>query len=304
MKTGRSIPRGSVVAVGIVLAVGSAVDASPWGKVVRGLAALDVQASAGRENWLGQGYDIVFDFPGPLYRITTNLGLEGLGLGDLGLANVGRWNVGLADVTLQGSVETGVSFTRRILPSVEFASKSLNGPLKYSIRTHGGLENGPITGQILVDNSGSINLFGAYSLHVSMSGRGLDPNTGETLDFDLGPIDISGNIFLDFLNGTNPLNRMKDATAAQAKSRNVASLRSKAAAGEMLSDDEMMSLIEATLPSAFLNDSAIEAIAKSLRDGAQEGEKDRGGLRALAIPEPGTLLLLGAPLLLLCRRRA
>lgn len=287
--------------VGIVVGWTSVAAASPWGKVVQGLSLIDFQLIAGRENYLGKGYTMVFDFPGPLFRQSTNLGLETLGLENLGLFNTTYLDVGLADLTINNEIITGVSLVSRIVPAISFSSQNQGGPLTYSFRSRTGLEQGPVTGQITVDNRGFINLLGAYELHIAMSGRGTDPNTGQNLDFDIGPVDVSGNLFLDILSGTNPFDRVKQAALANAeKNANERSIRSKAAAGTLLSEEELDAMITAALSGTLNNPAIAESLIQTMLnvDSMAFGDASPGRWSIVsAVPEPATIGLLGLGML-------
>ncbi|HSW44936.1 MAG TPA: hypothetical protein VLM89_05145 [Phycisphaerae bacterium] len=150
-----------------------------------GLNLLDYNSQF-TKNYLGKGWD--FDstayYSGQTYRF------------------------GLADLTLGSGGATPVSisagYTLRGLPSARFSMQTTN-PLAYTLNANYGMQDLVATGSILIDVDTNINALGFYDMafHISNRGvfqtEGLGPTDQGTLDFDAGPIVVSGNIYADIL---------------------------------------------------------------------------------------------------------
>ena len=157
-----------------------------------GLNLLDYRTGL-KKNYLGKGWD--FDatafYSGQTYRF------------------------GWADLTLGAgqatSVQISAGYTLRGLPSARF-SMSTNNPLAYTLNANYGVQDLTAVGSMLIDVDTTINALGFYDMTFHISNRGTFQTEGfagqdqGTLDFDAGPIVVSGNIFADILAAiTQPL---------------------------------------------------------------------------------------------------
>lgn len=113
---------------------------------------------------------------------------------------------GATDLTLSGPINFTFSTGGRTLPVLDFSLSTNDQPFEYVYQTSTGSEDYLVEGSFLLDATGSINTFGFYDLRLQLSSRQdvfLDgryqDGTEEQLDFDIGPIDVSGNIFADLL---------------------------------------------------------------------------------------------------------
>lgn len=278
---------GSVAVVSVASAVPA--QAERYREAALGLSLLDFQFS-GQRNVLGDG-------------ITINTGTYYSGR---------EFNFGVANLTLTGPVKASVGFTRRGIPGADFSLSTSNQSLNYTLELRNGGQNLTAKGSVLMDVDVHVNALGFYTetLQVSNTGTyttdGLAGKTTGPLAFDLGPVDKSGNLFVDLLasitdpffsanNLENPFSRlstqsMKLGTAA----KSVEELRAKAAAGETLSDQELSQLINNSILTAVLGGKTSD----NLFDGLvfeQEPTVSVNGLGTMLTtptPEPTTLGVL------------
>lgn len=113
----------------------------------------------------------------------------------------GPWSL-----TLQGPLSTGFSVANRPFQSFDFtfgtsaSGSNAASPLTYSLDFNLGDQTGSISGSLLLDGAASVDRLGFYTVRFDASSRntlaGTSVNTGE-FDFDLGPVDIAGNIYVD-----------------------------------------------------------------------------------------------------------
>ncbi len=127
------------------------------------------------------------------------------------------FDFGNAELALQGPVSLQVSTGGRVIPSFDVSfTTALNDrnqatPLNYNYTSDIGPQSTTITGSTLVDSKFSINALGFYNLDVTSSQRNTVTRAGlvndtNTIDSDIGPLSISGNIFVDALAAlTDPL---------------------------------------------------------------------------------------------------
>ena len=118
---------------------------------------------------------------------------------------------GLGDLTLQGSLSLaastssrglrGADFTLRTAPDDLFAAT----PLNYVFNVDLGLASARVSGSALLDTTFSINELGFYDLGFTFSSRQTVERAGalagdpQEFDFDLGPVNLSGNVLADVL---------------------------------------------------------------------------------------------------------
>ena len=121
------------------------------------------------------------------------------------------FDFGAADLSLSGPLSLQVSTGGRLLPQFDVSlTTAVNGrtdatPLSYVFNTDIGAQSSQVSGTVLADVNFSLNGLGFYDLGITYSSRqnvtkdGLPTNGGTTNDFDLGPINISGNLYADVL---------------------------------------------------------------------------------------------------------
>ncbi len=229
---------------------------------------------------------------------------------------------GTTDLVLTGPVAAQVTTANRGIRSLEFSfvAGTPTNPLLYNLQTDVGSTQVRLDGSTVFNVNGSINQFGWYDMQFQWSNRQTSSSDGrfanledELSDFDIGPINVSGNIFADLLaSATDPLFEasgyenifatFSGRTAREnALESTVARLEEKAAAGLTLSRREVADLVRLAAESEVHGDDLpdMDFLADAHIRG---GNADQGRVRA-AIPEPATLLLLAVPVVLLRRRR-
>jgi hypothetical protein len=112
---------------------------------------------------------------------------------------------GATELTLTGPLQFTFSTGGRGLEVLDVSLSTNNRPLTYSLITDVGGQKTQVDGNFLLNATGSMNSFGWYDFEFQYSVReqiiqdGRFANSEEFMDFDIGPIDVSGNIFADML---------------------------------------------------------------------------------------------------------
>ena len=295
-----------MLAAACVLVAAPFAHAGLYGEIGKGLALFDVQLT-GERNLLGDG-------------MTVNAAAN---------YNNRKFDFGVADLTLTGAVRGSAGFTTRGLPAVNFQLSSglanSPSPLTYNFNLFNGIENVQSSGSVLVNINTKVNALGFYQESVQISNRGtfdingVTSNSGST-DYDIGPVNVQGNIFADALvsltqpyydaQGTeNPFAKFSGkAQKADLLEKEADSLRDRMAAGEQLTSDEIGRLVNDTVLAALLGGTPDEKLFEGLLVPTDGGELNLDSLsvaRFAPTPEPATLgLLLLAAGGLVLRRRA
>ncbi len=226
------------------------------------------------------------------------------------------FDFGAGDLSLSGPLSLQVSTGGRFLSQFDVSlTTAVNGrtdasPLSYVLNSGIGAQSTQVSGTVLADVDFSLNGLGFYKLDITYSSRqkvtndGLLANDGTTNDFDLGPINISGNLFADalailtdpFFNGagqTNPFERFSG----------------RAQLSELLqtpTTDLQTALAEGSDPSGAASAAArFGAVRKGYgnNDAPPGNAFGRGNGNGGAVPEPAVLvlILLGVPAIVLRR---
>lgn len=315
---------GVAALLGVLSLGGANVRAGVWDEVAIGLgsAGFDIR---GGHNVLSGGTDI----------LVTNT-FQGQ-----------TFDFGALELTLNGPLSLDLSTGGRLLSNLDIAlttaaSSDFNAaPLTYELAYDVGGQQTSITGTLLIDGAVSLNRFGWYELNVDYSSRQTVVNDGrfdtgvQDFDFDLGPINVRGNIFADILavvtdpffeavnapnvfasfSGQQQLKRVLEARLEQTVAQWASEIVSPPTASELRSPFSDLSPSNAQQPSDA---------------SAQERDPNRAILAAFdptggvlspigfasdsvdavafsgVVPEPSVLLLmlLGVPAILSRRRRA
>ncbi len=191
-------------------------------------------------------------------------------------------------------------------------------PLAYNFNFDAGLTDTTIVGNMLFDLRASMNSFGSYDFRFQASNRQTTNIDGRfddfpigDADFDIGPIDIEGNIFADLLaNVTAPFFEaagienifalFSGRVFREQQARATAdTLRAKVEAGGSLTAEELADVSAMKFVAGLLGDELPDL--GFIADGIPNGETASTGMGV--IPEPHTGLLLAAGLLIGVRRR-
>ena len=122
-------------------------------------------------------------------------------------------NLGIGDLTLLGPVSLSVNSGTRFVNTLDISFRTAvdNGvlrsatPLSYILNFDSGSQSSAITGSLFLDANLSMNGFGFYDFDFRYSSRqnvdreGRVTDSGGEFDSDIGPINISGNIYADIL---------------------------------------------------------------------------------------------------------
>lgn len=117
----------------------------------------------------------------------------------------GPWSL-----TLRGPLSTGFSIANRPYQSFEFSfgtaasGSAAVSPLTYSLDYNLGDVSASFSGSLLIDGGASIDRLGFYTLNLDVSSRTTLSSSGGGMnsneyDWNLGPVDIAGNVFIDVL---------------------------------------------------------------------------------------------------------
>lgn len=282
------------------------VQAGIWKDVALGLNLFDINIS-GERNLLGDGW-----------TINANA-----------VYNNREFDMGCADLTLNGILNASAGYTTRCCPKGKFSLNTGNTPLSYEFRIDTGAQNFYAEGSVLINIDTSINMLGFYDQTLQISNRGVYGfegwaiNDEKSLDFDVGPIDVSGNIFLDILAALtepffnsmgqgNPFSKLSQMSAKSVQLLTESeALQARLAAGEQLTDQEIATMVNNSILAAFLGgrptgdwSATLAAIPQDLD--SELGSRSMNTIESRAVPEPIglTLLAMGTGLCLHIRKRS
>ncbi len=279
------IRRSMVVAILVWLSASTSLQAEVFRDVAFGLGQLGV-TYRGQRNPLSGGND---------FQAITNFQGNPLGFG-------------LGDLTLQGPISFEVSNGTRGVPTIDFSlTTALNSnnqaiPLNYALTVDVGSQAETITGSLLIDADLSVNQLGFYDFNMFYSSRqtvqdqGRFSNDSQDFDFDLGPVDVQGNLFADALavvtqpifdatGGTNPF----ESFSSQGQ------LKRMLEAGDITS--EQLALGDAVLREVITNSIVSMFIFPAqLQDGSTGSLVSGQPVGAATVPEPPVVMLMFAAL--------
>lgn len=253
--------------------------------------------------------------------------------GEDSFGNPDTLNLGLLNVQLRqpdGSPLRGagiynrIGYNTRLVPEVYWdtrttgrniagftGSSSVPSPLHYNIQTFAGAEQYTLNGDILLNSHGTVNGLGFYTVQMTatntgtVQASGVADNRTQDTSFDLGPVNLSGNIFVDAaLGGLKaigdqlglPTNLLPAGPAA--KIRTPDEIAAAIANGQSVTAPEFQSLLTAHLQNP-------EAVKMPTTTGSDNLDTASAAGSTTPIPEPGTvvLLLIGAAGLMTRRAR-
>lgn len=206
---------------------------------------------------------------------------------------------GATELTLTGPLQFTFSTGGRGLEVLDVSLSTNNRPLTYSLITDVGGQKTQVDGNFLLNATGSMNSFGWYDFEFQYSVReqiiqdGRFANGEEYMDFDIGPIDVSGNIFADMLAV------LFDPLFTSLGTENIFASFS----GRYQAMEELNRRLADSRLSALGLDSLGEMSASMVP--AEPMTLDMVSADRSYVPDPSTLLLLlgGAPVVYALRRR-
>jgi len=227
-------------------------------------------------------------------------------------------------VTGSAFLNTELSIRKWLIPTarVRVATESATRggevvPVTYSFFINTGIQDVRITGEGSLEAQIDINALGFYDIDAFISNRGkfeIDGfvyNDQGTLDYDLGPVSLSGNVFADILaavtaplfaeSGTsNPFAVISGRAKLQNRIQQRDELIAKLEAGQTLTDEEMSEILSTSvLESVFggAGSDLLDVMNEYLA--SESGSQDSTYLLLVPgfVPEPascaGWFLLLG-----------
>jgi hypothetical protein len=243
--------------------------------------------------------------------------------------------MGFANLEMvSGSFNTRIALTNRVVPTARFAMTTNGAPLNYKFTTFLGAQDVTIEGGLLLDIDSRINEWGFYDVSLQASNRATITSDGwlaenkklPDVNFDIGPINMDGNIYVDALATItdpffdkfgldNPFAQFQKGLAGlNLKGAGVEDMLAQLDSGQLLSDGDLGRLVNNTIMANLLGkDPSSDLLSRLiLPDGLLKGNvepaQDSASPRpfAAAVPEPGMLALLaiaGAGYFVLPRRR-
>lgn len=245
-------------------------------------------------NEFGEGYRLEFD---------RSFGNDSRGRPE-------TFDIGMLELTLGGSTSSTISYTGRGVPTLNVDIFANN--VGYILTDRTGLQDFELTGTLSVFQQLEIDRFGFYTLDLeinntnsSLTADGVIVDGPTDSDFDVGPITIHGNIFIDaaaaalnaFGVDTTALEEVFPASPIEQINDEIDAYlgRQRMVLSETLAAD----LTDGT----FGPESAIAA--QVFLDGLVEtvDEAAAYGAPPFGVPESSTLLLIGVLALVRLRRR-
>jgi hypothetical protein len=238
---------------------------------------------------------------------------------DRGFANE-TLDFGATELTLNGQLHSRFETNTRFPATLDFALDTRGAPLAYTLISDVGGQRTAFIGNALINIDGNINAFGFYDMQINIANRqnvtaeGRYQNiVNEPNDFDIGPINVRGNIFADALamlfdpffaaSGTpNIFASYSGRTQVQQQlDSSLLRARQLVGSGSVLSQGDVDSIVGTAVVSQVLGGGAVDL---SFLDGAviqPDGAAGAAGQTGF-VPEPATLLLL-APAIFWAGRR-
>mgnify|MGYP001062623595 CR=1 FL=1 len=226
-------------------------------------------------------------------------------------------NFGQTELIPSGQLRAQVGWDRRPIPALQFFMDTGNSSLNYQLRRNFGMQDFLATGELQLSIGTEINALGFYDTIVDINNTGtfeteglFGENDGH-MDFDVGPIDISGNVVADLLAAVfdalapgedNPFREFSLRSTREKNgvdSEEIAQIEAALAAGEQITDRQA---------SLLATDSVIQNLfgLGDPEDGVIQftdvASPDAAGV-PMATPEPVTALLVVAGLACIAGRR-
>ncbi len=261
-------------------------------------------------NRLGKGWDIEFD---------RSFGADGRGRPEV-------YDLGAAELELSGTVQSTLGFTRRLF-LIGSGDTTINN-LNYALRFKSGAQDATLTGLLNAQGALEVNQFGFYDLSLNVANTngaltldGVVVEDSEATNFDIGPINVKGNIFFDGAVallasmgvdtdglasnfGKSPIDQIADAIQEQLRAveTRVAGINLSNPASSIVADAQATVIATALgLPADGVSGPASGLSMPTAPLGSGTTRPQAG-----VVPEPSAvgLILLGAALVAWRRRRA
>lgn len=253
-------------------------------------------------NRLGRGWDIELD--------------RGFGLDSRGRPEV--YDAGALELELRGSVQSTLSFTSRWFMTGT-GDTTINN-LQYAVRGKSGAQDVELTGVLNGAANMEINQFGFYTMRVDVQNTnsqltvdGVAVRDTQNTDFDIGPINVQGNIFVDIFASVlssmgidtseiqkffpdSPFDRIGDEIAGLVRKAEFASSPMNSSLGDQSEfvEDAQKALMTKLFGFGPRSDAGSFAALTAVQPHADTG---------FSVPEPSALLLLGLGGLIVAARR-
>lgn len=240
-------------------------------------------------NGIGPGYELQFD---RTFGVDSTGRTETLHLG------------GLADLTLQGNTQMTLGYNGKKFRTVHGELGANN--LGYDIRTKVCAQDAELFGVMNMVGAFELNPFGCYRVTYELTNSdskllldGVVVRDEQDMNFDVGPIVVEGNIFLDAtaalltsfgvdtsgleaLTPKSPMDEINEAIENQIQQATVV-------AGETVESDLAQLLLQTVLEG---NGEASQALIEGLVADVGEDDNQSARVGPMMVPEPGTLALL------------
>ncbi len=227
---------------------------------------------------------------------------------------------GAWDMTFQGPISLEMSTGGRLVPQLDIdlttalTSRSTAVPLSYEFNYDVVGQSVRIPGTLLIDAGFSLDRLGFYDLELTCSSRQEISREGRfaddtgTSDFDIGPINISGNIYADALalitqpifNKTGHANPFASLSGTSSFS-DLLTTSADAAQKSLASGDNPVAQDQSTLLATVPLDGRFQGRSDVLDLRVSPAAVD--GVGGGAVPEPTVLLLMLLALPTVIRRR-
>lgn len=226
-------------------------------------------------------------------------------------------NFGQTELTPSGQLRAQVGWDRRPIPALQFFMDTGNSPLNYQLRRNFGMQDFLASGELQVSMGTEINALGFYDTIVDINNTGtfeteglFGENDGH-MDFDVGPIDISGNVVADVLaalfDAVAPAedNPFREFSLRSTRERNgidseeIAEIEAALAAGEEITDRQASLLVTDSVIQSLFGLGDPEGAVIEFTDAVSP---DAAGV-PMTTPEPVTALLVVAGLACIAGRR-
>lgn len=261
-------------------------------------------------NYFGDGYG---------YEFTRTFGPDSYG--DLNQFDFGT----LLNASFQGAVHNRIEINRRVMPQIKIQMDTSGSPLLYNISSAPGGQTFTFSGSIVSNVTASIDALGFYNLQVSATNTGTSRLEGyvvtdqQSTDFDIGPINVTGNIYIDLAASLLQAIANTPLASSAVDVPSNATGREKNADGTPitidptgLTDQQMAEMLGHALIQAMFSQALSDLTHNELLtlqsalgltpEDAQKGLDAAGYANAYA-PEPSTIALLAAPAILVMFRR-